>query len=171
MRNFTNQKVMKPFDFVFDNIDSTSEEKPFLPIFLTESFSRYYYRKNPKSSMENIKATKVAGVKNESVSQFLGDMYQSTNVYEKLCRCIWKKLCESTFRFRLPLHINITYWIARLLIARKCYKIAFLPRRKGELVFEGEMWINDTTYAVKQIDASITEDANINWINTLFCSS
>jgi hypothetical protein len=35
---FTNQKVMKPFDFVFDNIDSTSEEKPFLPIFLKESF-------------------------------------------------------------------------------------------------------------------------------------
>ncbi|GAB5539046.1 MAG: hypothetical protein Salg2KO_11490 [Salibacteraceae bacterium] len=78
---FTEQKVMKPFDFVFDNIDSTSEEKPFLPIFLTESVSRYYYRKNPKNSMEFIKATKVAGVKNESVSQFLGDMYQKTNVY------------------------------------------------------------------------------------------
>ena len=36
---FKNQRVMKPFDFVFDNIDSTSEEKPFLPIFLTESVS------------------------------------------------------------------------------------------------------------------------------------
>lgn len=162
---FTNQKVMKPFDFVFDNIDSTSEEKPFLPIFLTESFSRYYYRKNPKSSMENIKATKVAGVKNESVSQFLGDMYQSTNVYENYVDAFGKSFVSPLSDFGFT---SYKYYLldSAVIDRKKCYKIAFLPRRKGELVFEGEMWINDTTYAVKQIDANITEDANINWINT-----
>ncbi|GAB5539045.1 MAG: hypothetical protein Salg2KO_11480 [Salibacteraceae bacterium] len=50
--------------------------------------------------------------------------------------------------------------------SKKCYKIAFIPRRSSELVFEGDMWIHDTTYAVKQIDAHILEGANINWINT-----
>lgn len=162
---FKNRKVMKPFSFVFDNIDSTSEEKPFLPIFLTESVSRYYYRKSPKSSMELIKATKVAGVKNESVSQFLGDMYQNTNVYENYIDAFGKSfvspisdLGSLSYKYYLTDSANID--------RQKCYKVVFKPRRKGELVFEGEMWIHDTTYAVKSIEATIVEDANINWINS-----
>lgn len=162
---FTNKKVMKPFDFVFDNIDSTSEEKPFLPIFLTESFSRYYYRKNPRSSMENIRAAKVAGVKNESVSQFLGDMYQNTNVYENYVDAFGKSFVSPLSDFGFA---SYKYYLldSAVMSSKKCFKIAFIPRRKGELVFEGEMWIHDTTYAVKQIDAQIIKDANINWINT-----
>lgn len=162
---FTNQKVMKPFDFVFDNIDSTTEEKPFLPIFLTESFSRYFYRKSPKSSMEIISATKVAGVKNESVSQFLGDMYQNTNVYENYVDAFGKSFVSPLSDFGFA---SYKYYLldSAIMSSKKCYKIAFIPRRKHELVFEGEMWIHDTTYAVKQIDAEIVEGANINWINT-----
>uniref|UniRef100_UPI00352B3B08 hypothetical protein n=1 Tax=Salmonella sp. M198 TaxID=3240293 RepID=UPI00352B3B08 len=31
--SFEKKKILKPFAFVLDNIDSTSEAKPFLPIF------------------------------------------------------------------------------------------------------------------------------------------
>jgi len=41
-------KRIRPFDFIDKYIDSTSDEKPFLPFFLTESLSDYYYRKQPK---------------------------------------------------------------------------------------------------------------------------
>lgn len=162
--SFKDRKVMKPFDFVFENIDSTSEEKPFLPIFLTESVSRYYYRKTPKSSKEIIKATKVAGVKNESVSQFLGDMYQNTNVYENYINAFGKSFVSPISDFGA---LSYKYYLtdSAVIDHHKCYEITFLPRRKGELVFEGEMWISDTSYAVKQIEATIREDANINWIN------
>jgi len=163
--SFTGRRVMKPFQFVFDNIDSTSEDKPFLPMFLTESYSRYFYRKNPKATKELIEATKVAGVKNESISQFLGDMYQGTNIYDNYIDIFGKS-------FVSPLsdlgQVSYKYYLldsAVLDNRYKCYQIAFIPRRKGELVFEGEMWINDTTYAVKQIEATVKEDANINWVN------
>ena len=162
---FTNQKVMKPFDFVFDNMDTTSEDKPFLPIFLTESSSRYFYRKNPKSSMEIINATKVAGVKNESVSQLLGDMYQNTNVYHNYVDAFGKSFVSPLSDFGM---VSYKYFLMDSAFIDKqwCYKVTFIPRRKGELVFEGDMWIHDTTYALKQIQANIMEDANINWINT-----
>lgn len=163
--SFTDRKVMKPFAFVFDNIDSTSEDKPFLPIFLTESVSRYYFLKNPKNSKEVIEATKVAGVKNESVSQFLGDMYQNTNVYENYVSAFGKSFVSPLADLGM---LSYKYYLldsAVLDSKYKCYKIAFIPRRKGELTFEGEMWIHDTTYAVKQIEATIGPDANINWIN------
>ncbi|MBP0588042.1 hypothetical protein J8J22_23560, partial [Mycobacterium tuberculosis] len=42
-RYFTDKKLLKPFAFVLDNIDSVSENKPFLPVYLTEALSDYYY--------------------------------------------------------------------------------------------------------------------------------
>jgi hypothetical protein len=60
---------MKPFDFIFHNIDSTSKnEKPYLPMFISETVSDYSFRKNPKARKEVIKATKVAGVQDASVN-------------------------------------------------------------------------------------------------------
>ncbi|MEQ9188050.1 MAG: DUF5686 family protein [Cryomorphaceae bacterium] len=163
--NFKNRRVMRPFEFIFDNIDSTSEDKPFLPIFLTESKSRYYYTRNPKNSKEVIEATKVAGIKNESVSQFLGDMYQNTNIYDNYISAFGKSFISPIADLG---NLSYKYYLLDSAVINhryKCYKIAFLPRRKGELVFEGEMWIHDTTFAVKQINATIREDANVNWIN------
>jgi len=40
---FMNRKILQPFKFVFDNIDSTSEEEPFLPMLLSENISDFYY--------------------------------------------------------------------------------------------------------------------------------
>ncbi len=162
---FKNRRVMRPFEFIFENIDSTSEEKPFLPIFLTESKSHYFYTRNPKNSKEVIEATKVAGVKNESVSQFLGDMYQNTNIYDNYIGAFGKSFVSPIADLG---NLSYKYFLldsAVLDNRYKCYKIAFLPRRKGEMVFEGEMWVHDTTFAVKQIEATIQKDANINWIN------
>ena len=162
--DFKNKRVMRPFQFVFDNIDS-SEAKPFLPLFMTESLSSFYYRKNPKSSKEIIKATKVSGVKNESVSQFLGDMYQNVNVYDNYIQAFGKSFISPVTDYW---QISYKYFLVDSAIIDnkyKCYKIHFKPRRESELTFIGDMWIHDTTYAVKQIEATISGDANINFIN------
>ena len=79
---FKKRGIFKKIDFIFDYVDTTSEEKPFLPMFMTESISKYYYRREPKSEKEVIIATKVSGVENKSIQQFLGDMYQNVNIYE-----------------------------------------------------------------------------------------
>src|SRR5688572_7902692 len=78
---FQKRKIFKPFEFIFEGVDTT-QGKPYLPVFMTESLSDFYYRRNPKTSKEVIKATKVSGVENQSINQFLGDMYQNINVYD-----------------------------------------------------------------------------------------
>ena len=45
---FSNRKVFKKFDFIFDNIDSSETEKPYLPIFISESITDFYFRKSQK---------------------------------------------------------------------------------------------------------------------------
>lgn len=162
---FKNRKILKPFDFVFDHIDSTGE-KSFLPIFITESVSDYYYRKNPKSNKEIIKATKVSGIENESVSQFLGDMYQNVNVYENNISVFGKNFVSPISNYGFSFY---RYYLtdSAFIDNNWCYRIDFKPRRIQELTFEGNFWVNDTTFAIKEIEADIAPDANINFVKSL----
>ncbi|MCW3083669.1 MAG: hypothetical protein JWP12_1035 [Bacteroidetes bacterium] len=163
--NFKDSKLMKPFSFIFDNIDSSNaKEKPYLPLFMTEALSDYYYRKNPQTHNEVIKASKVAGVQNASVSQFMGDMYQNVDIYENQILVLGKN-------FISPISDNALLFYKFYLIdsmtidGHKCYQLQFKPKRKQELTFSGNLWAADTSFAIKQIEMSIAEDANINFIN------
>ncbi|MGZ4081119.1 MAG: DUF5686 family protein [Bacteroidia bacterium] len=164
--DFKNNKLLKPFSFIFDNIDSTNlKEKPYLPVFMTEALSDYYYRKNPKARNEIVKASKVAGVKNATVSQFMGDMYQNVNIYDNTILVFGKN-------FISPISDNALFYYKFYLIdsmvidGHKCYQLQFKPKRKQELAFTGNLWAADTSFGIKQIEMSIASDANINFINS-----
>ena len=164
--DFKNKKLLQPFSFIFDNIDSSNiKEKPYLPVFMTESLSDYYFRKNPKIHNEIIKATKVAGIENASVSQFMGDMYQKVNIYDNTIIVFGKN-------FVSPISDNALFYYKFYLIdsmeidGYKCYQLKFKPKRKQELAFVGNLWVTDSSYAIKQIEMSIADDANINFINS-----
>jgi hypothetical protein len=164
--NKTTRKVLKPFSFIFDNIDSSNvKEKPFLPIFMTEALSDYYFRKNPYTKNEVIKASKVAGIQNASVSQFMGDMYQNINIYNNRIMVFGKN-------FISPISDNALLFYKFYLIdsmeidGHKCYQLQFKPRRKQELTFAGNLWTADTTFGIVRLEMGIAEDANINFINT-----
>ncbi len=164
--DFKNNRLLQPFSFIFDNIDSTNaKEKPYLPVFMTEALSDYYYRKNPKARNEVIKASKVTGLENNSVSQFMGDMYQNVNIYENTILVFGKN-------FISPISDNALLFYKFYLIdsvvidGHKCYQLQFKPKRKQELAFVGNLWAADTSFAIKQIEMSIADDANINFINS-----
>ncbi len=163
--NFTQKRVFRKFDFIFDNIDTT-ERKPYLPVFMTESLSDYYYQKDPTKNKEIIKATRVSGVNNESVSQFTGDMYQQVNIYDNHVPVFGKNFISpianngfAHYKYYLLDSINVDgYW---------CYHLRFQPKRVGELTFYGDLYIHDTTYAVRRVEGTIAEDANINFVKEL----
>eukprot|EP01136_Pigoraptor_vietnamica_P004087 Opistho-1_new@34082 len=81
---FTDKKLLKPFLFLLDNIDSVSDQKPFLPVYMTEALSDYYYSVDPHRVREEIKAAKTDGMKNESMLQFIGGMNQKIPMYSAL---------------------------------------------------------------------------------------
>ncbi len=156
------KKVLRSVEFIFDQIDTTAE-KNYLPIFMTESLSDFYFRREPKFSKEIIKAAKVSGVKNESINQFLGDMYQNFNVYQNDLAAFNKSFTSPVASYCLGFY---DYAILDTVVmdGKYCYEVKFAPKRRQELLFEGTLWINDTSYALKKIEAAITESANINWI-------
>ncbi|MBS1583722.1 MAG: carboxypeptidase-like regulatory domain-containing protein [Bacteroidetes bacterium] len=159
---FTKKKLFKDFAFIFDYVDST-DSKPYLPIFMTETLSDVYYRQTPRTRREVIKGTKVSGVENESVSQFMGDMYQNVNIYDNFLVVFGKNfispIADGGKGFYTYFVVD-SNWVGH----NWCYKITFAPKRPQELAFTGEMWINDTTYAVRRVRATIAPGANLNFV-------
>lgn len=161
---FKQSPLLKKFNFVEQFIDSTSEEKPFLPLFLTETISDYYYQKKPKKTKEFIKGSRISGYKNQSVSQMLGSMYQNINIYGNMIPIFdvpFVSPISNDAPFFYHYQLTDTQWIAN----RLCYQVAFTPKRSGEHTFNGDFWIHDTDYAVQKINMIVTKEQNINWVN------
>ena len=160
---FEERKVIQKLSALDDYIDNDSTGKV-LPLILSESISDFYYRTNPKKRKEVVKASRVAGVDNLELSQFTGDMYQDINVYDNnismFGRSFVSPISSAAFSF-YKFYLEDSSFID----SQWCYKLRFAPKRKGDLVFVGEMWIHDTTYAVKRWSATVPENANINFIN------
>ncbi len=159
------RKIFKPIQFVFDNVDSlNSGEKPSLPIFITEAISDMYYRSNPSLKKEVIKASKVTGIENTSVTSVMGDMYQNINIYDNHLLIFNKDfvspISDNAF-FYYKFYLEDSLYIG----STRCYQIRFKSKRPQELCFSGNMWISDTTWAVKRLEMTIPKDANINFIN------
>ncbi len=159
------KKLFKPIKFVFDNVDSlNSGEKPSLPIFITEAISEVYFRSNPTLKKEVIKANKITGIENTSVTSVMGDMYQNINVYDNHILVFNKDfvspISDNGF-FYYKYYLEDSLFIG----STRCYQIRFKSKRPQELCFSGNMWISDSTWAVKRLEMSIPKDANINFIN------
>jgi hypothetical protein len=158
-------KLLKNFKFIFDHVDS-SEGRPVLPVYLTESISDYYFQKNPVRRREVIKGSKTIGINNESVARLLGGMDQNVNFYSNFIPVFDKQ-------FVSPISDNgDTYYKYRVLDSqfisgRRLIHMTFTPKRKGENTFEGDFWIHDSTFAVQKMSLRLSKEANINFVDQL----
>lgn len=164
---FTNSSLMKPFNFVFQNADtSTINGKVYLPVFFTETLSDIYFRKQPKSYHEVIKASKASGMDKSNLAQLVGDSYQKVNIYDNYNELFDKSFVSPIANFGLAYYKY--YLIDSLFIDDHwCYHIKFKPRRTQELTYTGNIWIHDTTFGVVKVDMRVVKDANINIINEI----
>lgn len=164
---FKERGIVQRLDLVMDYLDSTTDGKSLLPVLLSENISDFYFKNDPMKKKEFVKATRISGVENLQVNQFLGDMYLDVNIYDNYIYMFGKSFispvsnsARSFYKFYLE---DSTF-----IDAQWCYKLRFRPKRAGDLTFVGEMWIHDTTYAVKQFKADISPDININYVQGLY---
>ena len=53
---------------------------------------------------------------------------------------------------------------------RSTFHMAFMPRRKGEMTFEGEMWVDTLTMGLARVEAQLSPSANINFVRGMVVS-
>ncbi len=158
---------IKRLNVVLDYLDTSANQTLVLPAVLAESVSEFYFANRPKRKKEVVKASRITGVENLQAAQFLGDMYLDINIYENVIDLFGKSFisplanyARSMYRFYLD---DSTY------VGNKfCYKLRFEPKNTSNLMFYGEMWVHDTTYAIQSIKANISEGANLNYIQDLY---
>src|SRR2546423_7723689 len=161
----TGIKLLKPFNFIFENIDTT-EGKPYLPAYITESISNYYYQKSPVKRREVFIATKTIGIKNESVSKLLGGMDQNIDFYDNFIP-VFNRQFVSPISDHGDNYYNYKVADTQYVGGRRLVHFLFSPKRKGENTFEGDCWVHDTSFAIQKMNLRLPEDANVNYVNRL----
>ena len=164
---FTDRDIVKRLDLVMEYLDSSDNGTNYLPVILSESISKFYFKNNPKKRKEIVSATRITGIDNLQMNQFLGDMYLDINVYDNTINLFNKSFVSPVSNFARS-YYRFYLEDSAFIDNQWCYKLRFKPKRTGDATFEGEMWIHDTTYAVKQISANISPGANINYIQDLY---
>jgi len=165
---FQSRKLFRPFRFIFKNIDSLSEMRPFLPFFLTETVSDFHYARTPLPSLrEVIKASKVSGINDVNVSQFLGNTYTNIDIYNDFIEILSRQFVSPASQLGLS---SYTYYMvdSQYISHIKCYKIRFIPKEKRkELLLEGEMWVADSVFAIKQISMRMRTGEDVNLVKSI----
>ncbi|MGI4869918.1 MAG: DUF5686 family protein [Janthinobacterium lividum] len=140
-----------------------------LPLFASEVGSRVYQKYGPLRRREDIqhKQMRGAGPREGSVlSQMLGSNFQNFDFYPN-----WQNILGKDFISPISAGGRLTYEYElkdSVFIGKDwCYKISVVPKRTHDLAFTGTIWITAKTYALRRIDVTTSENANINFIDDL----
>ncbi len=166
---FMKNKLFKGMEFVFKNIDTSSVTgKTYLPIFINESLSDFYGDNEAKKTKEILKANKNSGLGNgDGVNMFIKDLYNDFDIYDNYLNFFDKSFVSPLSRTGIDVY-NYVLTDTAFIDNKWCYNIVFYPRRKNELTFKGDFWVNDSTFAIKTINMAVTKSANINWVKDIY---
>lgn len=162
--SFKKKRAFRQFQFVFDYIDTSAVTgQTFLPVFIIESLSNFYYQKHPEKKKEEIIANKISGVENDMISDFTGQMYLDFNIYKNFVPIMRHDLVSPISRFGL---IYYKYYLIDSTFRQGswCYNISFKPRRKQEPTFTGNFWVSKENWAIESYKITMAEDMNINFV-------
>ena len=171
-QKFKNKRYLKNFQFVFDNLDSNQMPgKVILPMYLQETLSDVYFKKDPKRLKEIIKGSHKVDyddfVNNDGMSSFIAYLYQDVNIYNNSVPIL-------TNPFISPISDNgplfYRYYIKDTVMvdSTKCYHLIFYPRNKADFIFQGELYITyDSNYAVRKNELTVSPDINLNFVKEL----
>ncbi|HJY13148.1 MAG TPA: DUF5686 family protein, partial [Flavobacterium sp.] len=166
---FMKNKLFKGMEFVFNHVDTSDVTgKTYLPIFINESVYDVYGDNKLKKVKENINGSKTSGFNgNQQILSFVKDLYSDYNIYDNHLTFFDKSFTSPLSKTGIDVY-NYVLKDSAYIDKKWCYNIVFYPRRKNELTFKGDFWVNDTTFAIKKINMGVTKSANINWVKDIY---
>ena len=169
---FKERRFVRNLDFLWEFVDTSEiNGRTFLPIFLREIISTFYYRNQPESEKEYRHAVNYTNIVEKlglnTINNAIDALYTDVDVYTDVI-----PLLENQFVSPLS---NVSpgyyrYYIQDTTIVngREAINLAFIPEVKGSLGFIGNMYIsNDERYTVLKIDMGIVKDINLNFVRDL----
>lgn len=162
-------KVFRGMEFIWDQIDTSNiTGNSYLPIFINEAFSKVYGDNVLKKEKEILEGNKNSGFENnQTLIAFVKDLYKEYNVYDNYLKFFDKAFTSPLSKTGIDVY-NYVLLDSAYRDNKWCYNIIYYPRRKNELTFKGDFWVNDSTWAIKEINLQASKSANLNWVREVY---
>ena len=156
------------FDFLVDFIDTLEVGKTILPVSEREKLQTVYYRKDPKTEKQVVKATKAAGVdevfSRDGIQQFLNEVFREVDIFQNdiplfLNRFVspMSTMGPNFYRYYLLDTLEVD--------GQKCVDLGFAPFTPETFGFTGHLYITlDSTYFVQRVKLNVPKKINLNFV-------
>jgi hypothetical protein len=163
------RKLFRGMEFVFEQVDTSRiTGKTYLPIFINEAVSKVYGDNILNKEKTVLQGNKNSGFSNNQlIIDFIGELYSDFNIYDNYLKFFDKSFVSPLSTTGINTY-NYVLSDSAFIDNKWCYNIIYYPRRKNELTFKGDFWVNDSTYAIKEINLQATKSANINWVKEIY---
>ena len=162
-------RIFNGMEFIFDYADTNAVTgKTYLPMFINESVTKVYGDNELNEEKEVLLGNKNSGFsQNRNLIDFVKDVYDDYDIYKNYIKFFDKSFVSPVSTTGIDTY-NYVLSDSAYIDNKWCYNIVYYPRRENELTFKGDFWVNDTTWAVKNINLETTKDVNINWIKQVY---
>lgn len=170
---FLNGRFFSKYKFMLDTTSKVNgRTQTTLPVFFSEKMFQYYYRKEPSKSIQILNAQKqtniIKFIDTAGLDIYVNRLYgNSIDIYSNNIFVINRQFLSPIanhspdfYKFFITDTIKTT--------AEKLIEISFTPRNKGDLLFEGKLYVTmDGSYAVKSCELNVNKEININFMRSL----
>ena len=170
--NIKNSKLLKNVNFFFEDADTTSVKgKELIPAYQRETVSDVYFRKSPNSLTSYVRGAKhtdwTGAFDDDGVASYLSHLYINADIYDNEI-LLFKKPFLSPLAPLSPQFYRFYIMDTSMVEGQRCINLAFFPRSKADLTFEGNLFItDDTAYAIRKVAMTVPKNINVNFVNGL----
>jgi hypothetical protein len=172
-QKFLNGKFFRKYKFMLDTMTGVNGGKQLLlPVLVSEKLSDIYYRKQPEKNIQVVHAEKGVNVMKfidtAGVTVYLNQLYgNNVDIYQNNIFIIANQFL-SPIADHSPNYYKFFITDTISTPAGKQVEVAFTPRTKGDILFEGKLLVSlDGHYAVTSCEMGVNRQINVSFMRTL----
>ncbi|SDQ00876.1 CarboxypepD_reg-like domain-containing protein [Mucilaginibacter sp. OK268] len=170
---FLNGRFFSKYKFMLDTSSKINgRTQTSLPVFFSEKMFQNYYRKDPSKSIQVLNAQKQTNIlkfiDTAGLDIYLNRLYgNNIDIYSN-------NIFIVNHQFLSPISNHAPDFYKFFITdtvktsTEKLIEISFTPRNKGDLLFEGKLYVTmDGNYAVKSCELNVNKEINVNFMRSL----
>lgn len=168
--------LIRKFPFLLEHTDTSEVSgRPVLPLSVRETFSRYDFRRSPRSEKTTVLGRRSEGidemVDKRSMQTFMEDVLRDVDLYDNDINLLQNRFVSPLSRIGVDFYkFYLTDTVE--VDGERCVVLSFYPHNKAAFGFSGHVYVpeGDTTMFIKRVDMRVPRDINLNFVDNLLLS-
>lgn len=150
---------------IYNQIAADSSGGYTLPVYFTEQLSSLYHTKSGDTNIRTLLAKKTMNLSTDQLGPKFDKFYIVPNIYDGIIPILKTSFIGPVSDIGLGFyHFEILDTLAGPV--HRTFRVSFAPKSFNENTFNGLLWIEEDTYAIKKVSMQTSENANLNFIRS-----